>query len=100
MRTQSAISGEELQLILQLLLETSNDPKYSQVKAASAEVMEQLLHEAHLSSEKRDLLLGSADGVKAITRILANLSLSETPAVVLPFSKANQDWSKLKKVVR
>lgn len=91
-----SLEERDLQIVFQVIAETSSDPKYSQVRVCSAEAIEQFLLETHLTSQRRALLT-RPEISSAISRILANLSLDSTPGVLLHFSKAQQDWLKFKK---
>lgn len=90
-----------LEMMLEILSDTSSDPKYSQIRLASSQVMEQLLSSTSISTmsmtSSKENLLTSSNIAHQITRILANLSLDTTPTVIFHTSKANQEWNKIKR---
>jgi hypothetical protein len=91
-----SLEERELHIALQVISETSSDPKYSQVRVASAEAIEQLLLEAHLSSQRKALVT-RPEMSSVVSRIIANLSLDTTPAVLVHSSRAQQEWLKIKR---
>jgi hypothetical protein len=94
-----SLGERELRIVFQVLVEASSDPKYSQVRIASAEATEQFLLETHMSSQRKALVT-RPEVSSLISRIIANLSLDTTPGVLLHSSRAQQDWLKIKKESR